>query len=314
MNFRDLVLATTRSNVLRALALVVLGTMVCAKTVAAAEPVPEKPLPAEEISLRTTDGVTLAATYYPSKLGKNAVPVVLLHASKGSRADLVDLALKLQQQGHAVFAADLRGHGDSTRSRLGDRTMDLRPADYQAMVSEDLEAIKRFLMAKNNTGDLNIDKLCLVGIEMGAGVALNWAARDWSWPMLNTGKQGQDVKALVLVSPEWSFKGLKINEAIAHPNVHSDLSILIIAGKGNGKALSETRRLHAAFEKYHPPVPAEFEAERQMLWLRTPNTSLQGTRLLHEKSLHVDEMIAKFIELRLTKKQMPWTDRTSPLE
>ncbi len=297
-----------------AIAPVLFGVVICANIGAAADPAPEKPLPAEEVTLKTKDGVVLVATHYPSKLGKNAVPVVLLHASKGSRTDLVELALVLQRHGHAVIVPDLRGHGDSTRNRLGDRTMDLKPADYQAMVAEDLETVKRFLMTKNNAGELNIDKLCLVGIEMGASVALNWAARDWSWPMLNTGKQGQDVKALVLVSPEWSFKGLRITEAVAHPNVHSDLSILIISGKGNGKSLAETRRLHAAFEKYHPAVPPEFEAERQMLWLRTPQTSLQGTRLLNEKSLHVDEMITKFIELRLTKKQMPWTDRKSPLE
>ena len=297
-----------------AAALVLFAVALTASAVAAADPAPEKPLPPEEVTLKTNDSVVLVATYYPSKLGKNAVPVVLLHASKGSRADLVELALVLQRQGHAVFAPDLRGHGDSTRNRLGDRTMDLKPADYQAMVAEDLETVKRFLMTKNNAGELNIDKLCLVGIEMGASVALNWAARDWSWPMLTTGKQGQDVKALVLVSPEWSFKGLRIAEAVANPNVHNELSILIIAGKGNGRSLAETRRLHASFEKYHSAVPAEFEAERQMLWLRTPQTSLQGTRLLNEKSLHVDEMITKFIELRLTKKQMPWTDRKNPLE
>ena len=44
-----------------------------------------------------------------------------------------------------------------------------------------MEAIKRFLMTKHNAGELNIDKLCVVGVEFGL-VAVNWAAHDWSWP------------------------------------------------------------------------------------------------------------------------------------
>jgi hypothetical protein len=30
--------------------------------------------------------------------------------------------------------------------------------------------------------------------------------------------------------------------------------------------------------------------------------------------MHVDQMIAKFIELRLVKKQIPWSDRKHPLD
>ncbi|HEV3136981.1 MAG TPA: alpha/beta fold hydrolase [Pirellulales bacterium] len=295
--------------------LAILATVAWALPLGAAlETQDDKPLPPQEATLKTADNITLAATFYPSKLGKEAVPVVLLHASKGSRGDFEELALELQRAGHAVMVPDFRGHGDSTQSRFADRAAELRTADYLAMADEDMEAVKNYLMIRNNAGELNIDKLCLVGVEMGAAVAVNWAARDWSWPMLTTGKQGQDVKALVLVSPEWSFKGMRISEAMAHPNVRSDLSVMIIAGKGNSKAMQEARRLHNALEKYHPPPPADLAAEKQTLWLKTPQTSLQAMRLLNEKSMHVDQMIAKFIELRLVKKQIPWSDRKHPLD
>ncbi len=280
----------------------------------AAEKQDDKLLPPEEATLKTADNVTLAATFYPSKLGKEAVPVVLLHASKGNRGDFEEFALNLQRAGHAVMVPDFRGHGDSTQSRVTDRAAELRAADYLAMANEDMEAVKKYLMIRNNARELNIDKLCLVGVEMGAAVAVNWAALDWSWPMLTTGKQGQDVKALVLVSPEWSFKGMRINEALSHPNVRGDLSVMIIAGKANTKAMQEAKRLHNALEKYHPMPSAESAAEKQTLWLKTPQTSLQGMRLVNEKSMHVDQMIARFIELRLVKKQSPWSDRTHPLE
>lgn len=276
----------------------------------AADDEKEKVLPPQEVTLPTGDRVTIVATYFPSKL-KQAVPVILLHASKGSRGDFEELALKLQRAGHAVIAPDLRGHGDSSRAE--DRPGELRPDDYLAIIERggDLETIKRFLMARNNAGEVNIEKLCLVGVEMGAVLAISWAARDWSWPVLATGKQGQDVKALVLVSPEWSFKGLRINEAVAHPNVRADLSVLIVAGKGNSKLLKEAKRLHNAFEKFHPTSSANPEAAT--LVMKTPQTSLQATRLLNEKSVHVDEMILKFIDARLAKQHIPWSERKAPL-
>lgn len=273
---------------------------------------PEKVLPPKEVTLKAEDGQPLVATYYASKLGKEAVPVVLLHASKGTRADFEELALVLQH-GHAVIAPDLRGHGDSVGTGE-ERITELRLDDYEAMDEQDVEAVKSFLRVKNNEGELNIEKLCIVGIELGTVLAVNFAVRDWSWPILATGKQGQDVKALVLISPEWSFKGLRINEAMANPNVRSDLSVLIVAGKGASRSLREAKRLHSALERYHPAPPAGAAADKQTLFLRTPATSLQGTQLLNEKSMHLDQMIAQFIEVRLAKKPMPWSDRKNPRE
>ncbi len=266
---------------------------------------PKKIPPPAEVTITTTDDVKLLATYYPSRAGKDAVPVILLHAAKGSRADFEELALKLQRADHAVIAADFRGHG-------ANRSEGLRTEDYPAMVFEDMEAIKRFLMIRHNAGELNIDKLCVVGVEMGAVVAVNWAAHDWSWPMLATGKQGQDVKALVLISPEWTYRGLRLNEALQNTNVRSDLSVMIIAGEGNAKLLKEAKRLYSTLERYHPLAAGEEGPDKQTLLLRTPATSLQSTRLLHEKTMHVDQMILKFIELRLAKQPLAWVERRNP--
>ena len=73
----------------------------------------------------------------------------------------------------------------------------------------DIEACKRFLLRENNEGELNIELLTVVAAgEMGAVIGLNWVAMDWSWPILPGRKQGQDVKALVLLSPGQSFKGV----------------------------------------------------------------------------------------------------------
>ncbi len=264
----------------------------------------DKPLKPEEVKIRTDDGLTLSATFYGSKLGKKAVPIILLHALKGNRADFDELALKLQRAGHAVIAPDLRGHGV-------DRAGELRSDDYPNMVTFDMEAVKRFLMAKNNAGELNIEKLCVVGVEMGAAVAVHWAVLDWSWPRLATGKQGQDVKALVLISPEWAFKTLRLRDAISEPGFRA-LSLLIVAGKSNKKDYGDAKRLYNSVERFHEP-PAEGDPpEKQTLYFRTPETSLRGMRLIYEKRMQVEQMILKFIDLRLVKQDLPWTDRRGP--
>lgn len=265
----------------------------------------KKPLPPENVTLETTDGLVLTATYYPSRDGKDAPALILLHGDGGQRTDLEHLARLLQSVGNAVIVPDLRGHGESTGELKA-----LRLDDYDAMVRRDLEAVKGFLMRENNAGKLNIERLGVVGIEMGASLALNWAALDWSWPELATGKQGQDVKALVLVSPEWGHKGLRISEAVVQPEVRSELSMLIVCGRRSAKLLNESKRLYNSLARYHD---VSAPAERQTLFLNTPATSLQGLRLVNETSLGVESAIVGFIDLRLRKPPFAWQLRKAPL-
>jgi pimeloyl-ACP methyl ester carboxylesterase len=135
---------------------------------AAAPAAGDKRPAAVDIAPKTRDNVQLAATFYPAKKpGKEVVPVILLHGLKGSRADMQALAMKLQDAGHAALAIDLRGHGSSTKQALPngkERTIDpghLTKTDIANMVNYDVEAGKKYLMERNNAGDLKIDKLCI---------------------------------------------------------------------------------------------------------------------------------------------------------
>jgi pimeloyl-ACP methyl ester carboxylesterase len=253
--------------------------------------------------LTTRDGVQLAVSYLPGAKGKNTIPVVLLHAFKGDRRDFQRLAAHLQSLGHAVVAPDLRGHGASTRMTNG-TTLTPASVNFQAMALSDMEAIARWLVEKNNRQELNLDALCVVGAEMGAAVGTAWAAIDWSQPPGSA--WGQDVKALVLLSPKMVFRNLKLSDALRSPAVNRDLSVLILAGKENGRALAEAGRLHAIFAagRREPASQA-----KQDLFFGKLDTTLQSTDLLADEKLHATAAIAEFIDRRLVQQPFPWKAR-----
>jgi pimeloyl-ACP methyl ester carboxylesterase len=276
------------------------------------------------VPLETRDGLQMELTYYASNKGKDAVPIVMLHGWKGSSADMADLALAMQRRPffHAVIVPDLRGHGKSTRIRNDAKPIDqalMKKADFDAMVSQDMEAVKKFLIEKNNAAELNIEKLCVVGADMGALVAMNWAVLDWSIPDLLTGKQGKDVKALVLISPPLNFHGVSTAAALASPTVKTVLSVLIIVGaeKGAGKAHDDAQRINKLLAAVRPKPPTDAEEFRKNppdLFFDELKTTLQGTKILEDRRLgaQVSGDIAQFIDLRLAGKRFPWSMRSDP--
>ena len=275
----------------------------------------------EEIKLTTRDGVKLSATYYPSRLGKEAVPIVMLHDFKESRTVFNALAAALQEptegsrDSQAVITVDLRGHGESTIqvSRDG-RTRDLEASrlktyDFLAMVDQDMEAVRRFLVEENDAGQLNLNKLCLLGAGMGANVATYWAAKDWSAPRLATLKQGQDVKALILASPEWKFRGLPLLRPLRQPGVRQEISFFIVYGDQDSQAKRDAKTVHKNLVKFHPEPPRDKIKELKDLFMINLPTKLQGTTLLTSRNFGMLPNLDEFIDLRLTQKHFEWVSR-----
>jgi len=295
--------------------------------VAAEKAKQELPKP-EDLVLETGDGVELAVTYYRGPEGRQSIPVVLLHGWKQSRTDFKDLAPALQSIGCAVIAPDLRGHGQSVRLRGArrDETLSaasMSPQQHRAMVAEDMQAIKAFLWQRNNAGELNLDKLCLVGIDMGASVAVNFALadavdQDRNPVARDDYRLGRFVKAMVLISPELSFRGLPIRQAAAHPAVQSDVAMLILVGKQDPKALEESKRIYGLFEKHHPEPARIGTADpndlRTLFYVKL-DTRLQGAKLLDPK-FNVAALTAEFIRRRLIQsdesKNWTWQERKFP--
>ncbi len=274
----------------------------------------------EQEKLITKDGVRLGITYYASNAGKKAVPIVMLHDVKESRAVYNSLARALQQPSEknkgsfAVLTVDLRGHGESItavdgRGRKheinGDR---LKTWDYENMVRFDMEAVRTFLRKKNDAGELNLNKLCLVGAGLGANVATTWAEADWNAPRLPYRKQGQDVKALILASPKWSSWGMKLQRPFQHPGIRKSVAVLIVYGKQDAKAKKDAKNIYKNLVRYHD------QPERGKipdLYLYELPTKLQGSKLLVAPDFRSLPRIRAFLTAHVAEQDFEWQQRVS---
>lgn len=271
-------------------------------------------------TLTTKDGVKLHIEYFPSKAGRSATPVILLHDLKKSGRTLTQLARRLQEprdgdthQSFAVVAVDLRGHGDSKQQEFRGREREIDASklsvqDTRAMVGFDLEAVRRFLVTENDAGRLNLNRTAMVGIGFGGLVAANYAAEDWRVPPLATVKQGQDVKALVLVSPPFKSKGLAMQDALRLPALQTNVSWLLLYGEQDRSYARDADRIYnqvargrPEFRNSEPPESNKLIAELPELMKLGAKTKLQGTEWLELSGDKGAELIARFLDKHTRK-------------
>lgn len=283
--------------------------------------VPRAKVPQPEDITVETDDVELHCTYYPSARGKEAVPVILIHDWESRRTELDALAKYLQAEGeHAVLVPDLRGHGESNIRKVapGTPAENLTPAtltdiDIVKMASTDFVYLKNEMITRHNAGEFNIDLLTLVGLELGANVALHWAAVDWSQPKVAV-RLGHDVKALVLVSPQSVFKKLRITNPLNVPAVRAFLSVMTVGGTNDKDMKTELSRIHNALAKYHrEPKQMTGESDEEFAQRRRrkkdyypieKDTILQGLELVSAPNLNVASNILGFINLRVVERRL----------
>ncbi|TWT99675.1 Alpha/beta hydrolase family protein [Botrimarina colliarenosi] len=284
------------------------------------------------IELETADGVILSGTYYPATDAGRDTPIVVMLADEDeSPAVFKNLAERLQSvaEGEAertpisVLTVALRGQGDSTRVRTADgevidrRGARLQPADAAAMVKADMEAVRRLLVAKNDAGELNLNRLGYLGVGLGAIVATNAAALDWAVPILNRGKQGRDVKALVLVSPPWRQLGLEMLPVLRQPGVQSEIEVLLTYGGEDKAVAGDVERIVRQLEKGRPaPVDsteepaAEGEEPTPPSVVDAPGKSrLQGSAWLKQAGRAGETAIIRFLDRTLAGPDYAWTQR-----
>lgn len=280
---------------------------------------------AEDKTLVTRDGVELKVTYFPSSAGQDAAPVVMLHDYKDTRRGLRAFAERLSRPAEgdthkpfAVLTVDLRGHGDSLRQTLGGRSRELDASrlklpDMQQMVLADMEAVRKFLVTENDGRKLNLNRLSIVGVGLGASVALNWAAIDWAAPPLAQVKQGQDVKALALVSPRWKTQGLAVQQALRQPALTSRVALMLLYGAEDRRVSKDADRIFRAFEQARPKAsPADGAAMASLLKVGA-ETELQGANWLKQAGPRGEGLILRFLtQHAATREGCEWTARRQP--
>jgi pimeloyl-ACP methyl ester carboxylesterase len=280
--------------------------------------IPE-PVELKGTSLMTNDAVALTATYYPSNLGKKAVPVVLLHSFKGDRQEFGDLATDLQKEGFAVLSPDLRFHGKSTiqagASASIDQMRTLAPAEYTNMYAKDMETIRSFLVRENDDGKLNLNALAIVGTEMGAAVAVHFTGYNNCYlprvePNLHR-MPSPDVKALVLISPSPNIPpALSILKGLnTYAPLKNELPMLLLVGKEDHKAMKDADQIYKLLKPFHPDP--QDDNQKQTFFYGKLATKLQGAKLFTQaaQQLKVDEIIGNFLKNCVVDQDYPWRPR-----
>lgn len=247
---------------------------------------PEMPAP-ENVVLATSDGVKLTVTYFgpPATDGgeAKAIPFILLHEWEGDRSQLLQYGAFLQQAGHAAIVPDLRGHGESTAVEGLKKEIDATKFRKNEIgsVQKDIERCKKYLVQRNNEGEVNIDMLTVVAVGGTSVLAVEWVLNDWfAFPPINANgiKQGQDVKSLILVSPRKKLKGISLAADWKHPLYTgakgSALPLMIIWAAGDEEAAKDSESLMKLVEKSRPD-PKEIEDEEK----REKATTLYGVPL-----------------------------------
>ncbi len=279
-------------------------------------------------TLITKDNFRIAITYYPSGLKQDASVVVLLHGLSGNQLDWGVLPKQLQNEGYAVIAVDLRGHGQSkganeevetkpakgktTKSpKTGKATVDaasLTARDYQSMVGFDMEAVKQFIFAEHQKKKLNMNRTAIIGAGLGAAVALKSAAVDWlkaphsDGPVGNRTPRGQDVRALVLLTPDAEIAGLPLPADIKTLRLIPDVAMMFGVGQKDKLDKGQTKKL------YDQAVTLKDNEKR--MYLQEYPTPARGSAMLG-KGLPVEVNIGNFLKKHLQDVQSEWRDRES---
>ncbi|MBL8848714.1 MAG: hypothetical protein JNG89_03480 [Planctomycetaceae bacterium] len=269
------------------------------------------------------DGFPIHITYYPANPDKNpngvenAAVVVLLHGEGGSRLiwdkssapqGKLAFAPQLAELGYAVVSVDLRKHGES----LGDgQSRALDNNDFVRMAQNDLPAVNRFLLEEHENKKLNINKMAIVASDAMGPVAMEFAKLDWEQRPYLDGPggspgtpRGQDVRALVLLSPEVSVgrvNGTRAANFLKNPGL--GIAAMIIAGTRDADDKGSAQRLEQIFA-----APRQNEGRVEFL---RPNTNARGTDLLANPAAAVEPPILSFLDKHVRTLNSTWETRKS---
>ena len=272
-----------------------------------------------DIVLTTKDNWEIHISYFQSGAGKETPVVVLLHRERGNRRVWLGkggFAERLHNLNYAVIAVDLRKHGQSVSDKKDARSK-ISNLDRQKMVQFDMEAVKQFIFKEHMAKRLNMNKMAMIAPEMSAAVAVNYTTLDWSKKPHDDGigtPRGQDIRALILLSPQRNPRGLSTGKALGFlgklaSNSMPAFQFSMLFSYGTGDRMekrSETKRMYN--------VVASVKGSKDRVALKPYAYSYRGTDLIgkNNRKTHCEEHMLGFLNDRLQKlTQTPWRDRRS---
>jgi pimeloyl-ACP methyl ester carboxylesterase len=187
---------------------------IAATAVSTAAPGLGTPGPAQALKIRATDGLQLAATFYPSMLsGRQSPAVLLLHQINGSQAQWKPLIPELLSEGYSVLAVDMRGFG-ATRGQINWK---LAEGDVATMLAW-LRGIQ----------SIDGKQIAIVGASMGANLAIRGCAND------------PQCTVAIALSPGVEYFGITTDDAIQKMR---DRSVLLVAGQIDRESANGVKKL-----------------------------------------------------------------------
>lgn len=133
----------------------------------------------ENITLSTTDGLTLRGWYIPSH---NRAAIILLHGYGGNRTEMLNRAEILARHGYGVLLYDERASGES----------DGEVRTFGWLDANDVPIASAYLQQRT---DVDVQRIGILGFSIGGQIALRAAA------------QSDQIKAIVAEEPGFARIG-----------------------------------------------------------------------------------------------------------
>jgi len=182
----------------------------------------------QKIQITTNDDIVLSANWVaaPTTLGA----VILLHMFPATKESWAVFQGMLAKRGIASIALDLRGHGESTRTTVG-QTLDYRKFEEMEHISsmEDVRAAYDWLVKRG----IERDRIGVVGASIGANIALRYLAEN------------PQVPAALLLSPGLQYHGIGLEDVLEFVNPHQAVQILVSKGDDDESVQASDRILEA---------------------------------------------------------------------
>ena len=198
--------------------------------------------------------------------------------------------------GYQRMSADQAGGYRKPPTKISAKRYDSYDERDFRLRAYDLQVWQNFLVNENNQERLNLKKLNLVGVEMGAGLALLWCRCDG----------GKQAKTLTLISPVIPANAMDAKNGnithlpyLNHNVMRNSISTMVIVGKENKRALDDAEKVKTTLlGKGNVDNETGLKAKYPFI---TCNTEKQGRDLFSLTSAQIDRGIPLFINDRLVK-------------